>query len=224
MNLEPFTGPGSTSSRRELWDKVVAAVMSARKTEGKNTSVTEYEGQGTLVAFRRDTGSAPPTDCPPPNPCTVDVEWDVVIPGTITPIIVTGKPVPGPYTDSEWFAEPFEPGGYHPPGGEHITCGGFFGIHVFDPDNGYYWNVWFYLSRFSGHPDFDDGWWIFPQAGQTGGCLWWADPDEFAGIFLGADDSIFTMPLAVDPITMYPIGCDPSIPQGTITMTFYPCE
>ncbi len=51
MNLDKFTGSGSTPSRRRFWDKVQQAVMASRKTQGRNASVDEQEGQGTVISF-----------------------------------------------------------------------------------------------------------------------------------------------------------------------------
>ncbi len=57
MNLDKFTGPGSTPSRRKFWDKVQQAVMASQKTQGRNASVDEREGQGTVINFPDQTPS-----------------------------------------------------------------------------------------------------------------------------------------------------------------------
>ncbi len=56
MNLEPFTGPGSTPSRRRFWDKVTAAVIACQKVEGNNVTVAEHQGAGTLINVNRVRG------------------------------------------------------------------------------------------------------------------------------------------------------------------------
>ncbi len=57
MNLEPFTGPGSTPSRRRFWDKVTAYVIAAQKVAGRNVSVAEHQGKGTLINSTRGYGA-----------------------------------------------------------------------------------------------------------------------------------------------------------------------
>ncbi len=56
MNLEPFTGPGSTPSRRRFWDKVTQAVIACQKVEGSNVTVAEHQGAGTLINVNRVRG------------------------------------------------------------------------------------------------------------------------------------------------------------------------
>ncbi len=60
MNLESFTGEGSTPSRRRFWDKVTAAVIASQKVAGKNVSVSEHHAMGTLV----NVAHGQPTGCP----------------------------------------------------------------------------------------------------------------------------------------------------------------
>ncbi len=62
MNLDSFTGPGSTPSRRRFWDKVTAYVIASQKVAGKNVSVSEHEGKGTLINVTRGRAAAG-------NPC-----------------------------------------------------------------------------------------------------------------------------------------------------------
>ncbi len=57
MNLDKFTGSGSTPSRRRFWDKVQKVVMASRKTQGRNASVDEREEQGTTINFPDQTPS-----------------------------------------------------------------------------------------------------------------------------------------------------------------------
>ncbi len=49
MNLDSFTGPGSTPRRRRFWDKITEAVNASQKIEGSNVSIEEHQGMGTLI-------------------------------------------------------------------------------------------------------------------------------------------------------------------------------
>ncbi len=60
MNLESFTGEGSTPSRRAFWNKVTQAVVASQKTAAKNVSVAEHQGMGTVVNVDRNQGGC---DC-----------------------------------------------------------------------------------------------------------------------------------------------------------------
>ncbi len=66
MNLDSFTGAGSTPSRRRFWDKVTQAVLASQKIEGKNVSVAEFPGMGTIINAKRDQGTTPIEACPDP--------------------------------------------------------------------------------------------------------------------------------------------------------------
>ncbi len=57
MNLESFTGPGSTPSRRRFWDKVTQAVLDSQKRAGDNVSVDEHQGAGTVINVDRKAGA-----------------------------------------------------------------------------------------------------------------------------------------------------------------------
>ncbi len=67
MNLKPFTGPGSTPSRRRFWDQVTEAVIASQKVAGHNVTTDEHEGMGTFVnvedsnSRRTKAPPAPPT-------------------------------------------------------------------------------------------------------------------------------------------------------------------
>ncbi len=80
MNLDSFTGPGSTPSRRRFWDKVTAAVNASQKIEGDNVTVAEHPGQGSLidVAFsnRGRPGPNQGACCDEENNCTISTEED----------------------------------------------------------------------------------------------------------------------------------------------------
>ncbi len=49
MNLKPFTGPGSTPSRRRFWDNVTKAVIASQKLAGRFVTIDEHPGKGTIV-------------------------------------------------------------------------------------------------------------------------------------------------------------------------------
>ncbi len=58
MNLDSFTGPGSTPSRRRFWDKVTQAVNASQKVAGRNVSIDEHQGMGTLINVTRERAAA----------------------------------------------------------------------------------------------------------------------------------------------------------------------
>ncbi len=47
--IKPFTGPGSTPSRRRFWDQVTDAVEASRKLSGRFVTVDEHKGSGTVI-------------------------------------------------------------------------------------------------------------------------------------------------------------------------------
>ncbi len=69
MNLKPFTGPGSTPSRRRFWDKVTQAVIASQKVAGRFVTVDEHPGKGTVINVA-DTSSRRPTGGP--GACCLD--------------------------------------------------------------------------------------------------------------------------------------------------------
>ncbi len=74
MNLDKFTGSGSTPSRRAFWDKVAEALLASQKREGRNASVQEHQGQGTVINFPDQTPSAPVT---PTGACCVGTDCSI---------------------------------------------------------------------------------------------------------------------------------------------------
>ncbi len=69
MNLDSFTGPGSTPSRRRFWDKVTQAVLASQKVEGKNVSVDVRDGYGSVINIPSSSpgrGGTPHTGGTPP--------------------------------------------------------------------------------------------------------------------------------------------------------------
>ncbi len=77
MNLDKFTGSGSTPSRRRFWDKVTDAVLSSQKLEGRNVSVQERQGQGTVINFTDQTPSSS-GGCPPISVDVITVTFSSV--------------------------------------------------------------------------------------------------------------------------------------------------
>ncbi len=64
MNLDSFTGSGSTASRRKFWDQVTQAVIASQKVAGKNVSVDERQGYGSLISINPErAGPLTPTCC-----------------------------------------------------------------------------------------------------------------------------------------------------------------
>lgn len=232
MNFDKFTGPGSTTARRKLWDKVFASVISAQKIEGKNTSVTEYEGQGTLVAFKRDRGTTPVGVCPPPNLCTVDLSFT----SDVYTVSQSDLPInPDQCEQLGWNGE------------WEINCAGDSCGHIIkycttsttclcgvrlewieDVGESDAARVRIILNKIVGDMVLADGWYLwavteFPDGMTT--CFW---ETAVCGVFpctcvfLGADDSIFDTDLLVS----VPMIEDPSFPcsgDGTLDLTFHPC-
>ncbi len=71
MNLKPFTGSGSTPSRRRFWDKVTQAVIASQKVAGRFVTVDEHPGKGTVINVN-DTSSRRPTPPPTTGACCDD--------------------------------------------------------------------------------------------------------------------------------------------------------
>lgn len=59
IELKPFTGPGSTPSRRRFWDRVQAAVMASQKVAGRHVTVAEHPGKGTVINVDDSRGRVP---------------------------------------------------------------------------------------------------------------------------------------------------------------------
>lgn len=69
MRIEPFDGYGPMQ-RREFWAKVASIVSASEKKAGRNVSVDERPGAGTVINVRRDAGSAE-LNCPTGDEVTV---------------------------------------------------------------------------------------------------------------------------------------------------------
>ncbi len=58
--IKPFTGPGSTASRRRFWDQVTDAIESSRKLAGRNVTIDEHPGKGTVINVDDTSARRPP--------------------------------------------------------------------------------------------------------------------------------------------------------------------
>ncbi len=77
MNLKPFTGPGSTPSRRRFWDQVTQSVIASRKVAGRHVTVDEHIGKGTVINVD-DTSSRRPPPIGPTGACCIDGECSIL--------------------------------------------------------------------------------------------------------------------------------------------------
>lgn len=64
MNLDKIPKPGTTITRKRFWDKARDIVLSLQKKEGRNVSVDERQGAGTVINVIRERGIAEGV-CPP---------------------------------------------------------------------------------------------------------------------------------------------------------------
>ncbi len=92
MNLESFTGPGSTPSRRRFWDKITAAVIASQKVAGRNISVSEHQGQGTIINALRLRSSSDTGACCIDGDCSITTEGDCA--GTFQGVGTVCDPTP----------------------------------------------------------------------------------------------------------------------------------
>lgn len=235
MNLEPFTGPGSTTTRRAFWDKVFASVISARKTEGKNISVTEYEGQGTLVNFKRDRVSA--AVCPPPNPCTLDFSVTVPAPNGWSTTQTGLDMYVGDcqYTTGDgWHANHWASEGCADPdcsNNSNSVCNNlpeackcaWYGRWR-DPSGGL---VQIKLALVQGDDVVTpDGWWLLIGVSNAAQACFWGDCQSgigYYGAWLASDASIFSTQLDLSLSLPFDTGggCGPD--PITFDITFHPC-
>ncbi len=79
MNLDSFTGPGSTPSRRRFWDEVTQAVIASQKVAGSNVSVEEHQGYGSIINAPSSGRRATPSGevgacCDEEGNCTITTE------------------------------------------------------------------------------------------------------------------------------------------------------
>lgn len=68
MNIERFTGPGSTPSRRRFWDDAMSVVHASRKLPGTNVKVLE-DPTGSVISVpdSRKKGGGAACNCPLPD-------------------------------------------------------------------------------------------------------------------------------------------------------------
>lgn len=87
MDLEKFTGGGSTPSRRRFWDQAAQSVMSLQKIGGRNVTVDEHPGKGSVINIAdtsaRRAGPGPVLNCPTGDTITVTFS-DIVSCGCLT--------------------------------------------------------------------------------------------------------------------------------------------
>ncbi len=83
MKLKPFTGPGSTPSRRRFWDNVTQAVIASEKLAGRFVTVDEHPGKGTVINVADSStrrGGGPPSTtgacCDDEGNCTITTEGE----------------------------------------------------------------------------------------------------------------------------------------------------
>ncbi len=77
MNLAPFTGPGSTPSRRRFWDQVTQAVIASQKVAGRFVTVDEHPGKGSVINVA-NTSSRRPTPPVTSGACCIDGECSIL--------------------------------------------------------------------------------------------------------------------------------------------------
>ncbi len=101
VNLDSFTGPGSTPSRRRFWDKITQAVIASQKVEGRNVSCDEHQGMGTLISIPNPNRGRPGPNqgacCDGVGGCTISTEEECS--GTFLGIGTDCDPRPCPNPD-----------------------------------------------------------------------------------------------------------------------------
>src|SRR5215468_8148228 len=71
MNLKRFTGEGSTKTRRSFWNELFDAVTQSQKRSGRNVSIRETPGTGTLINVTRERGALATGACCTDGECTI---------------------------------------------------------------------------------------------------------------------------------------------------------
>ncbi len=214
MNLNSFTGAGSTPSRRRFWDKVTQAVNASRKTAGKNVTVAEHQAMGTVVNISRDTGApTPPPDCSncddlqPTNPSGVPVHINIVrtMSGSCGDIALSGSIT---YDLDLGFAEVGPVGG-------HFFCA----HNIFDNGFGAFWTGHFTATCTLNGATADFG------SSGTGGllgrdrstCEWWFNLDGFG---IGWSSALGTCGFCeFIPSSIFEMIAAPGDPSGIYTFT-----
>ena len=74
MNLDPIPKAGTTNGRKRFWDKTRDVVMSLQKKAGRNVSVDERKGQGTVINVTRENGVITGACCAADGSCSITTE------------------------------------------------------------------------------------------------------------------------------------------------------
>lgn len=72
MNLDKIPKSGTTISRKRFWDKARDIVLSLQKKAGRNVSVDERQGFGTVINVIREQGTSGSCFCDLPPDCDGD--------------------------------------------------------------------------------------------------------------------------------------------------------
>jgi len=79
MNVEKFSGPGSTPARRKFWNAVTDQVTALTKKEGKNVTVDEVYGEHSVINVdRKGVGEITGACCDTEGNCAVKTEAQCV--------------------------------------------------------------------------------------------------------------------------------------------------
>lgn len=57
MNVPKILKPGTTSGRKAFWDSIAETVEKLQKKAGRNVSVNQHQGYGTIINVNRERGS-----------------------------------------------------------------------------------------------------------------------------------------------------------------------
>jgi hypothetical protein len=246
VNLKPFTGPGSTSKRRAFWDAARLAVLASQKKAGRNVTVDEHPGQGTVINVtdrtRVTTAVAPPgclpENCPPtPMPCTLDLSVSTPNGYSVTQtglLVASPGGACGDVTSSS--------AGWYPC--EWFSCGNCSGCNS-NPDSCQcgFSSAWitvpgvspvgkwviFDVNLFQGDPDMTpDGWWL-SAAISDGTCYYGNYNLPTTGfcseyfVRLGDTSSIFSTSLHVHADIHPDSFCADQADNASLDITFHPC-
>ena len=78
MNIDKIPKVGTTIGRKRFWDKARDVVVSLQKKEGRNVSVDERKGAGTVINVTRELGtsSVPKGACCVGETCSITTEGE----------------------------------------------------------------------------------------------------------------------------------------------------
>lgn len=74
MNLDKIPKVGTTITRKRFWDKARDIVLSLQKKEGRNVSVDERQGLGTVINVTREPGTVATGACCRDGICTIETQ------------------------------------------------------------------------------------------------------------------------------------------------------